>query len=172
MKSKTQELSAVGFGAWIPASYRGEQFGIGFGCTLPQDATLTYSVQHSFSDPANQIKCSITAAGTTATITFPTAHNLNDDDTVTLNGSRTAGFTGTYAVVNVASTTTVTITIASTTATEDVWVTPMVVFNHDTVAAQTVEADGGYVLPPSAVRTVITAYTDGFLSTTFHFLSS
>lgn len=61
---------------------------------------------------------SITAAGTTATVTTPVFHNLATGDTIVVNGTGQANFDkSTPVAITVTSTTTFTYTVTSTTAT-------------------------------------------------------
>lgn len=56
---------------------------------------------------------SITVSGTTATITFASAHNLISGQAIALSGFTSANFNGTFPLLTVPTTTTATFTIAS-----------------------------------------------------------
>lgn len=99
---------------------------------------------------------SITAAGTTATVTTPVLHNLVTGDTIVVNGTGQANFDKATAVaVTVTSTTTFTYTISSTTATATVgsigctsyFLSPLSVLNGSQVAPTVGASPWTYVVP-------------------------
>ena len=172
MKPKKQTLTAAGASAWVPVDYRGSQFGIGIGAQCSNDWNGTYSIQHTFDDPYNTIDCTISRTTTTASITFPSEHGLVVGDSVTVTGIREDNLSGTFPVAAITSATVCTYTVSDTgSAAENAKVTPMKVFEHDTLTAKTATADGGYDLPPACIRANVTTFTAGDLIVNYRFLS-
>ena len=164
MRPQRTVLSAAGACDWIPVNHRSRDFGIGFGCHVSNGATLTYLVEHTFSNMSLEIPVSISRTTTTATITFPSPHYLTTSNNVVITGTRESNFTGTFYPVSIPSATTITITVSDTGAASDsAVITPVVFHPHDTVVAKNGLSDGGYDLPCTAVRARISAYTDGDL---------
>jgi len=172
MRPKKQSLSAAGSANWIPVSEIGAHFGIGIGVNVSNGGTLTYSIQHSFDDPQTTIDCTIARVTTVATVTFTSPHGKDVGDSIAVSGITEDNLLGTFAVASVPSTTTLTYPVADTgSAAESAKAVLFSVFEHDTLTGLTGNADGGYTLPPSAVRLTISAFTDGVAEANYRFLS-
>jgi len=167
MKHKKQTLTATGVSSWIPVSPYGD-FGVSFGASVGSAGTLTYSIQHSFSDPYLKIPCTFSRTTTSMSITFPVEHGLTSGagaDTVTVHGGDSNSDGKGRPIASITSETVIVVTVSDTGLTSgNINVTPMIVFNHDTVAGIVdIDSNGGYVLPCSAVRAYCSAHTDGDL---------
>ncbi len=165
MKSKIVSLSSVGVTPWVPLDYRQNPFSVSLGVDLDSAASgITYTVQHTFDDPGKKIvPASITRSGTTVTVTFLSAHDLNTGDSIIVEGSGVNGMDG-YFTVTVSTTTVLTYTSSiSGTATGnlDTRIVTFRVFPHATLAAQTAAGDGNYAFPVQATRLNVTAYSAG-----------
>ena len=172
MRPKTQTLSAVGNSPWLPIDYRGDQFGIAIGVNLSDGATLTYSIQHTFDPAFNAVDCTISRTTTVATVTFTSAHGKVTGDSIIVSGIREPNLSGTFAIASTPSDTTLTYTVVDTGSTsESAKAVLYSVFEHDSLTGLSVTADGGYTLPPSAIRLIVSAFTDGNATANYNFLS-
>ena len=164
MKSPvTVVLAAAGVSPWVPLDYIGLAFGIGLGFSVDSAASgISAKVQHTFSDLAPH-PVTFAQAATTVTITDP-LHDLITGDSAVILGSApyaTTGFDGTYPVtVTGVNTYTVTVT-PSQSASGQLQVATLRVFDHPTMTGMTARADGNYAFPVKAVRLNVTAWTAG-----------
>ncbi len=165
MKSKTVSLSGTGVTAWVPLNYRQNPFSVSLAVDFDSAASgITYTVEHTFDNLGLKVQpMTITRATTTVTVVFPTAHNLNTGDSITVEGTGVTGMDGTFTVT-VTNTTTLTYTSGTSgtaTGASDTRIVLIRVFPHSVLAAQTTAKDGNYAFPIQAVRLNVTAYTAG-----------
>jgi hypothetical protein len=182
-------MNAAGFSPWVPIAYNESWFGVGVAVILSEDASLTYTVQHSFDDPILQYDptnaVTIARSGTTATVTdngpLGIGHGLSTGDSVIIQSSGstaldspgpvlTDGITGIARGTvgwNVASTPTnktYTYLVANSGPTTDggnAHVARWRVF-ASTLASQTARGTVTYNYPVRAIRLYISAYSAGF----------
>ena len=172
MRSKKQTLSSAAASPWLPVSGRGDAFGIGFGASCGSTWNGTYSIQHTFSDIQNPVAATFAQSTTTVTVTL-TDHGLTTSDAVIVSGTRETGVEGQFEVATVTNANVFTYTSGTSqtvAAGAACKVAPVKVYSHDTVAAQTATADGGYDLPCRAVRGIVTTYSAGELTLNWDFL--
>jgi hypothetical protein len=181
-------MNAAGNSAWIPIDYTEAWFGVGVAVVLSEDASLTYTVQHSFDsvDPLdynNTIPLvTISRAAGVATVTDPgpygIGHGLTTGDSViiTSSGSPTVldsqppappfpplGVIG-WAVASTPTPTTYTYACANSGPTTDggnAKATRMRVF-PSTLATQTARGTVTYNYPVRAIRLNISVYAAGY----------
>jgi len=178
-KVKKQLLASAADGEWISVPHTGLQgsFGIGVGCGLSTSANLTYSVEYTMDDPQLKQDVSITRSTTTATITFTAGgtaynHGLITGDSITVAGSGDSNLDGTYSFTRT-SDTAGTYTVADTgISSAKAKCVTMKVFTATDFSSLTVAAQGGFVLPVTAVRSTISSYTAGQLTVNFVFSPS
>lgn len=168
MRPATVRVSSATFSDWIPLNRYSSAFGVGFGVSLSDSATLTYTVQHTFDDIYEKFTAfSISRTTTTATVT-QTNHGLVAGDWVQFTNCG-APLDGTFSVATVTDANTYTYTVANSGATSSSaqgFMQRARVFAHADVAAATASADGNYQFPPRACRLNVSAYTDGFADLT------
>ena len=172
MKPIKQTLGAAGNSDWIPIDYRVNGFGVGIGVNVSDGSTLTYSIQHTFDSTSDAVAVSIARVTTVATATLADPHGKSVGDSITITGISEDNLTGTFAIASVPSDTTLTYTVADTGAvSESAKATVYSVFEHETLSGLAVSSDGGYTLPPSAIRLIVSAYTSGNVAANYLFLS-
>ncbi len=172
MKPKKQTLDAAGNAPWHVVDYRISDFGIGIGVNVSSGSTLTYSIQHTFDNPFTIVPVTIARVTTTATVTFAEPHGKSIGDSINITGTREDNLAGVFDIATVPSTTTLTYTVLDTgSAAESAKATVFSVFEHDSLTGLSVNADGGYTLPPSAVRLICSAHTTGTVDANYYFLS-
>ena len=121
MRPKKQTLDSQGNANWLPVDYRSNDFGIGIGVNLSDSGSLTYSIQHSFDNPHDDIDCVITRSGTTATATFKEPHGKAVGDSITVTHNREDNLKGTFDIASVPSDATLTYTVAATGSTQELF---------------------------------------------------
>ena len=172
MRPKRQFLDAQGNAPWVPVDYRGTQFGVGIGVNVSDGATLTYSIQHSFDEPELLLDCTISRAATSATARFKEAHGKVVGDSINVTGINEPNLSGVFDIASVPSDTTLTYTVSDTGSTDErARAVLFSVFENADLSGQTGKQNGNYVLPPSVIRLVITAHTDGNATANYNFLS-
>ncbi len=172
MRPNKQTLDALGNSPWMPVDYRINDFGVGIGVTVSDGGVLTYSIQHTFDQVFERIPVSIARVTTVATVTFVEPHNKSVGDSIAIGGTQEANLKGTFDIASVPSDTTLTYTVANTGSTsENAQATPYSVFEHETLSGLSANSDGGYTLPPSAIRLVVSAFTSGNVTANYLFLS-
>jgi len=159
--------AAAGPSAWIPIDTQQSPFGIGFRCTVQEGASLTYTVQHGFSDLTPVSPLFMTRVTTTATMTWPVttdnpSHGLSVGDSI-VNTDYGAPFDGVFTLATVASGVLATYAVANSglTASNAGNTERIFVGNHPVVAAQTASADGNYAYPPNYIRINVTSFSSG-----------
>jgi len=170
---KSVSLGAVGNTQWVPMNYRQNPFAVSLAVDLDSVAAgITYEVQHTLDDLSKKVRpVSITRSATTVTVTFPTAHNKNVDDSIIVTGSDVTGMDGTYPIASVGSTTTLTYTSgtsATSTGSGSTECILLTVMPHEFLTAKTVADDGNYAFPVSAIRLNVSAHSTG--KATLHFI--
>ena len=168
MRPTSVRLSAAGFSPWIPINRMSNSFGIGFGCTIEDGATLTYSAQHTFDDLyAEYTDFTIARVTTTATVTQAN-HGLRQGDWVYVKNAG-APFDGFFAVAGVTDVNNFTYTVVNSgllAASLLASLQKARVFDHTDVDDETGDQDGNYQFPPRAIRLLVSSYTDGFVDMT------
>lgn len=166
--------AAAGPTAWKLIDYMQTSFAIGFRCTVQEGSTLTYSVQHGFSDLLTVNGIAMTRSGTTATMTWPTTaygqqHGLSVGDSI-VNSGYGAPFDGTFTLLTVASGSLATFAVANSgpTASDAGQTQRIFVGNHSVVTGLSASSDGNYAFPPNYVRLNVTAYTSGAVTMSFN----
>lgn len=168
MKTTSVTVSAAGVSSWIPLDTCRLPFNVGFGCTIAYDSTLTYSVQYTFDDLAKEQTCTISRSTTTATATV-LGHGLTVGDSVVVKNSGATNLDGTRIVVSVPSADTFTYTVSNSGATASVLGCTAVVlrvFDHPDIDDETTATNGNLAFPCTAMRLIVTAYTDGAVTLT------
>jgi len=158
------QQSANGASKWIPLDMQQRPFNVALLASLSYNANLTYTVQFTPDNPFVTQYCSVAISGTTATVTYATAHNLNAGDSVTILNSGDSGIDGVWQVASVPSATTLTYTVGATTLTASLppcQAVNMRVFSHDTMQNLTARADGNFAFPVWAVRVNVSNYVAG-----------
>ena len=165
-------LAAAGPSAWIGIDRLQSSFAVGFRCTVEGGASLTYKVQHGFSDGIPVGGIAMTRSTTTATMTWPgvtpaildAGHGMQSGDCI-VNIGYGAPFDGTYTVT-VSSSTVLTFTVANSglTASNAGTTQRIYVGDNSVVTAETTSQDGNYAFPPSMIRSYITSYSSGALT--------
>lgn len=160
-------LAAAGVSAWVPVDYIQSQFGIGFRCTVEEGATLTYKVQHGFTDLLTVNAITMSRVTTTGTMTWPVTtenptHGLSVGDCI-INSGYGAPFDGVFTLATVASPTVATFTVANSGPTSSNAGQTQRVFvgDHTEVVNETTSQDGNYAFPINMMRLNCTAWTDG-----------
>ena len=163
-------LAAAGPSAWIPIDRLQQSFAVGFRCTVQEGASLTYKVQHGFSDGIPVAGITMTRTTTTATMTWPgvtptileASHGLSVGDCI-VNTGYGAPFDGVYTCATVASGTVATFTVANSglTASYAGVMQRIFVGDNSEVTGETTSQDGNYAFPPSMIRLNATAFTSG-----------
>jgi hypothetical protein len=158
-------MAAAGSSPWAVMNQVQANFGIGCGVSLDSIANLTYTVQHTFDDPAAVGRpIAIARVGTTATVT-DVAHHLNTGDSVVIWGSGDPNLdTQNGSDITVTGVDTYTYTVGNTGATASgtgALVRSFRVFPHVSLVNLTAKADGNYAFPIEMIRLKITAYTAG-----------
>lgn len=172
MRPKKQTLAAVGSSNWLPVDFRGDQFGIGIGVNVSSGSTLTYSIQHTFDNVYEVQNVAIARVTTTATVTFDSPHGKVTGDSINITGTREDNLAGTFAIASTPSDTTLTYTVSDTGSTaESAKATVYSVFEHESLTGLSATADGGYTLPPSAIRLIVSAHSAGNVTANYQFLS-
>lgn len=177
MRPTSVILSAVGASAWIPVQWLAAPMSVGLGCIPSSNATLTYSVQHTF-DTQEFRPVGLSQTATTITVTdqgAPTTggavapgHGLSVADSVIITRSG-MGIDGAYAVASVTNQTTYTLTSAISQTASNSGATPPLlqsfrVFNHVSLNAQSTRMDGNYAFGVQAVRLNVTALSAGYMT--------
>lgn len=168
MKTTSVTVSSAAPSAWIPVDTNRLPFNVGFGCTIAEGTTATYTVQHTFDSLGDARPCSISRSTTTATVTL-VGHGLAVGDSVIIQNSGSTNLDGTRVVAAVSDADTFTYTVSNTGATASVLgtlATILRVFDHPDVAGETAKADGNYAFPCTAIRLNVSAYTDGAVTLT------
>lgn len=163
MRQKTFNLGAAGSTVWLPLDTKLKNFQVSLAVSITPAATLTYTVQHTFSDLTNNQDCTISQATTVATVTLA-AHGLVVGDSVIVDdGVGNTNLSGTRAVATVTNANVFTYTAdnSATVAAISTKLVALNVFPHATLVGNTASADGNYLFPVSATRLTVTAYTDG-----------
>ena len=163
MRPQEVTVSSATFSNWIPVNAKQKNFGVSLGCNISSGAALTYQVRHTFENPWAAREVSISRATTTATVT-DTAHGLSVGDQVVVSGSGSTVLDGTYAIAAITDANVYTYTVANSGPTASVPGTRLVSlkpFAHDTITAQTADAQGNYAFPVRAIQLNVTAYTSG-----------
>lgn len=168
MKTTSVTVGAAGVSSWIPLDTNRLPFNVGFGCTILTDTTLTYSVQYTFDNLANRQPCSISRSTTTATVTLAN-HGLSVGDSVLIENSGSTVLDGTYAVASVTNSSVFTYTVANSGATASALGTTAIimrVFDHPDIDDETTATNGNIAFPCTAMRLIVTSYTDGAVTLT------
>ena len=172
MRPNKQTLDAAGNSPWVPIDFRVNGFGVGIGVNVSSGGVLTYSIQHTFDSVSDPVSVSIARVTTVATVAFEEPHGKSVDDSITVTGITEDNLTGTFAIASVPTDLTLTYTVVDTgSAAETAKASVFSVFEHDTLTGLSAAADGGYVLPPSAIRLVVSAFTSGNVTANYLFLS-
>lgn len=162
-------LGAAGNSRWIPLNRYSSAFGVGIGVSLTSSVSLTYNVQHTFSDIyAKTDQFSGSRTTTSLSITLPN-HGLSVGDWVQLSGMAPALsyniFDAEYAVASITSANVFVVTVANTGAAAfpvgSGWLQKANVFNHASLVSKTASADGNYQFPPRACRLNVSSYSSG-----------
>lgn len=168
MKTTSVTVGAAGVSSWIPLDTNRLPFNVGFGCTIAYDSTLTYSAQYTFDNLGNQQTCTISRSTTTATATVK-SHGLTVGDSVLVLNSGDSNLDGTRVVVSVTGADTFTYTVSNTGLTASVLgctAIVMRVFDHPEIDDETTATNGNLAFPCTAIRLIVTAYTDGSVTMT------
>jgi len=167
MRPQRVTLSAAGFSPWLNINRmpRGN-FGIGLAVKLSSGAVLTCSVQHT-SDPLYNDSTQLWSASrttTTGTIT-KTNHGLSVGDWTQMDAA--APFNTAYSVASVVDANNYTITVPDSgvasvaRGASNLWTAR--VTDTSNMAGLSGDADGNYIVPPTACRLIVTAWTSGFV---------
>lgn len=164
MRPTSVRVSAAGFSDWVPLNRYSSAFGVGLGVVIPENATLTVTVQHTFDNLYTKYT-DFSASRVTTTVTVTQVnHGLKTGDWVKITNAG-APFDGEFAVASTADFDTFTYTVADSGAASAGGNRVMQkarVFNHAVLAGLTASADSNYSQPPTATRLSCSAYTDGF----------
>ena len=172
MKPQKQTLSAVGSTDWLPVDWRGDQYGIGVGANVSSGGALTYSVEYTFDNPYDTVAVDIARVTTVATVTFAVAHGKSVGDSITVTETREDNLAGTFAIATVPSDLTLTYTVSNTgSAAESAQAAVFTVFADTNFSAISASANALINTPVSMIRTSISAFTSGNLTTNYIFLS-
>lgn len=176
-------MNAAGYSQWVPIDYIESWFGVTIAVVLSEDASLTYTVQHTFDNTYLDMYTTtnvvgIARAATLATVTDNGPHNighgLTTGDSVIVKGSGSTYLDSPMATFEpgdlgwtVASTpTNKTYTYAVTNAgpTADSGNAHVVRLrvSNSTLVNQTVRASVTYEYPVQGVRLYVSSYTAGF----------
>lgn len=166
MRPQRVTLSAAGFSPWLNINRMPiGNFGIALAVKLSSGAVLTYSVQHTsdplYNDSTQQWSASRTT--TTGTITR-TNHGLSVGDWTQMDAA--APFNTALAVASVVDANNYTVTVpdsgvaAVVQGTANLWTAR--VSETSGMSGLSADADGDYIVPPTACRLIVTAYTSGF----------
>ncbi len=168
MQQQTVRVSSATFSPWIPFDNRRSWFGAGLAVVISDDATLTYSVQHTYDDLyTKNTAWTATRSGTTVTVEYVN-HGVVAGSSVLVEGAG-APFDGEFSVASVVDADSFTYTVANSGATTAVPGSRMGlarVFEHTTLTSQSASKDGNYAYPPAFCRLLVSAYTDGFAELT------
>lgn len=162
MRPKTFILNTASTGStpWHRVDDKQSPFNLAFAVDV--QGTGTYTVQHGFCNFNDRKSPKITRSTTTATLTLPN-HGLQVGDSLVVGGAG-APLDGTYDIASVVDANNVTYTVANSgnTANNDgAWCTPIRVYPHSSVAAQTTSKDGNYAFPVNVIRCTCTVSGTG-----------
>jgi len=168
MRPTSVRMSAAGFSSWIPLNQYSDNFGVGLGATVSNDATLTYTVQHTFDDLyATRTDFSIARVTTTATVTMANHGLVAGDWIQVLNAG--VPLSGTFQVATVTNDGVFTYTVVDsgvTASADGATIQTARVFTHTDISGETTSQNGNYAFPPRACRLLVSAYTDGTVDLT------
>lgn len=178
MKPVQQRLSEVGPGPWIPLDFRINDFGVGIGVNLSDPDGIIYSIQHTFDPVFVPVDVVITRTGTTCVVVFrePHAHSVGDSIIVTgvrQQNPNTADISGTFDIATVANEFTLQYeTLATADVSTKAKASVLAVYNHDSIVnIEDLNSNGGYILPPSAIRLNLHDYSGGIATANLIFLA-
>lgn len=171
MRPVSLAQSALGQTAWIIADRLQASFGIGLGCRISSGASLTYKVQHSFSNPYDNRRVVTIARSTTVATVTDVGHSLSVGDSIIVTGSGSSNLDGTYDIASIVDADSYTYTVANSGAAAsaaNTYLASLRVFDHPTLTGQTASADGNYQFPVFAVRLKVTTYASGNVTLQYH----
>lgn len=165
MRTTSTSISAVGSTAWQPINYRQSPFNVSVAVDFDSAASgITYTVEHTFDDPTDyKVIKSITRSTTTVTVTYDQPHDLQTNDSISVEQSGVSGMDGQFNVTVTGLTTLTYTSSVSGTATgqASVRVVNLRVFPHQFLAAKTTAGDSNYAYPVTMSRLTVTAYAAG-----------
>lgn len=164
MRPVTQRLSAAGFAPWIPLNRLQRNTNVGLAVSLSSGASLTYTVEHTLDDLYKEYTdFTISRTTTTATVT-QTTHGLSVGDWVYIKNAG-APMDGFYKVASVVDANNFTYTVLNSgvaSSGPNASMQKARVFAHAVLAALTASNVSNYIVPVTATRLTITAYSSGF----------
>lgn len=161
----TVVMAATGNSPW--AMFSGGDVNVGV--TLTPAASLTYTVQFTYSDLNRKIQGTFTRSGTTMTVSA-TDHGLSTSDSVILTSDAPtdANSNATYTPAGITDANTFTVTVANSGPTAgQCWVTPLNVIATTDMATKTAAAYGSYRGPITAGRLNVSIYASGKATASF-----